>query len=102
MKFGLSKYTLAQLSEVLVRNPKVEKVLIYGSRAKGTEKPGSDIDLAIFAPDMDRHEFSALWSELDDLPIVFKLDVVHFDALDEGTLKQAIASDGIALFTACP
>ncbi|WNV03018.1 nucleotidyltransferase domain-containing protein [Candidatus Methylospira mobilis] len=45
--FGLSSATLDKLNSVFVRHNSIETVLIYGSRAKGTHRPGSDIDLTI-------------------------------------------------------
>ncbi|MBY0578535.1 MAG: nucleotidyltransferase domain-containing protein [Burkholderiales bacterium] len=44
--------------------------MIFGSRAKGTFKNGSDIDLAVFAPTLSEQNFIRLWNELDALPRV--------------------------------
>ncbi len=94
---GLSPSLLEQLRAVFARYPDVQKVLIYGSRAKGDFKPGSDIDLAVFASDMSPTRFAGLWGMLDELPLVFRLDVVHWDRLDNATLKQRIVDEGIEL-----
>jgi proline iminopeptidase len=79
---------------VFALHPTVQQVLIFGSRAKGTAKPWSDIDLAVIAPAMSDQEFTQLWNELDDLPIVFKLDVLHFDKLERPDLKEKIMAQG--------
>lgn len=94
---GLSVSLLEQLREVFRRYPEVRKVLIYGSRAKGSFKPGSDIDLAVFATDMSSSRFAGLWSELDELPLVFTLDVVHWDTLGNAALQQRIVAEGVEL-----
>jgi len=60
MIFGLDKHIYADLACVFARYPAVTQVLIFGSRAKGTWKPGSDIDLAVVAPGMSDLEFARL------------------------------------------
>lgn len=97
MKFGLSDRVLKQINDVLAQHPKIDKAVVFGSRAKGTEKPGSDIDLAIFAPEIDDSEFASLWAELDDLPILFKMDLVHFEQLTRPALRDEIVAEGVPL-----
>ena len=77
--FGLSERIRADLKDVFQHYPNIGWVLIFGSRAKGSERAGSDIDLAVIAPQMTDPEFAQLWSEIDALPIVFKIDLLHWD-----------------------
>ena len=49
MTFGLSDATIEKIRSVFARHPQVEKAVLYGSRAKGTFRNGSDIDLSLFA-----------------------------------------------------
>lgn len=88
--FGIAERHYTDLARVFERHPSIERVLIFGSRAKGTEQPASDIDLAVMAPKMTDQEFSRLWNELDELPLVFKLDVLHWDRLREQNLRDSI------------
>ncbi len=53
MPFGLPKETIEQICCVLKNHPQVETVLLYGSRAKGNYKNGSDIDLTFTGCDPD-------------------------------------------------
>lgn len=92
--FGLAERHYRDIVRVFRRYPNIEKVLIFGSRAKGTYKPYSDIDLAVVAPNMDDQEFSRLWNELDALELVFKLDVLHWDKLGQQKLKDSIMTHG--------
>ena len=94
---GLSPALLARIRDVFGRCPEVQRAVIYGSRAKGSFTSGSDIDLAVFAPEMSQTRFAALWGELEDLPLVFMLDVVHWDTLGNAGLKQRIVDEGIEL-----
>lgn len=99
--FGLSTGLYADLAAVFARHPAIERVLIFGSRAKGTAQAASDIDLAVLAPTLSDGEFNTLWNTLDALPLVFKLDVLHWDRLDKPALKQKILDEG-RLFYPCP
>jgi proline iminopeptidase len=96
--FGLAKRHYADLERVFRRYPQVEKVLIFGSRAKGTDKPGSDFDLAVIAPTLNDGDFSKLWNEVADLPLAFKIDLLHWDRLPEERLKRKILAEGKRFF----
>ncbi len=50
--YGLKQTVVEQISHVLARYPEIERAVIYGSRAKGNFKPGSDIDLALIGKRM--------------------------------------------------
>lgn len=52
-KCGLSFSAQDQLTHVFQKHPQIEKVILYGSRAKGNYRAGSDIDITIVAPKMD-------------------------------------------------
>ena len=73
----------------------VEQLILYGSRARGDFRHGSDIDIAIDAPHMTSREFSQLWNALDDLPIIYTLDIVHLQTLMNAPLLHAIHQDGV-------
>lgn len=92
-KFGLDQDILDKILAVLTGHPAIERAVIYGSRAAGTFKNYSDIDMAVYAPAMSDQEFARLHFELDELPIVFKIDVVHIDRLENENLRQKIARE---------
>lgn len=94
IEFGLEPFILEDLRSVLKEYPKVESAAIFGSRATGEYRYNSDIDIAVFAPSMDKDEFARLWFDLDDLPIVFGMDIVHFDLVNNPVLKEKIVRDG--------
>jgi predicted nucleotidyltransferase len=100
LQFGLSNQILASLRQVLGHFPEVEKAVIYGSRATGSYRSYSDIDIAVMAPTMTDREFSHLWNALDDLPILFKLDAVHFERMTNPRLRENILNEGVAIYPA--
>lgn len=96
--FGLSPTLRDWLCTTFARFPQVEHVLVYGSRATGRYRPSSDIDLAVVAPTMSAREFSRLWMALDDLPILFRLDVSLLHAVTNPALQRAMLEDGVPLY----
>ena len=97
MRYGVSDAIWAKILDTCSHFPDVNYVILYGSRARGDEGPGSDIDLAIDASDMSDQTFALLWNALDDLLIIFSMDVVHIQALKNQPLLQAIRNEGFTL-----
>ena len=73
-----------------------EKILLFGSRARGDNRERSDIDLAIYGmPEENRARF---WSDIDDLPTLLKFDLVHVMELTDAELVENIEKDGVVLY----
>jgi uncharacterized protein len=75
---GLTDQTVAQIHQVLAHHPEVEQALLYGSRAKGNFKPGSDIDLTLLGASVTSKILSQIQIELEDglLPYTFDLSIL--------------------------
>lgn len=78
LDFGLPKQTIDCLIEYFKSKPAIDKVLIFGSRAKGN--------------------FHRIFGELDDLPTPYKFDVIDYKALSHEGMKNSINSDGILFY----
>ncbi len=94
---GLSVQTLEQLQNVFRKHPELTEVRLFGSRAMGNYKTGSDIDLAIFG-NFPRLFPAALKRELDELPSPYRFDVLDYAQLDQEALKQHIDTYGQAIY----
>ena len=97
-QYGISESILKLITTTCQTFPAVKHVIIYGSRARGDYKLGSDIDLAIDAPNMDSSTFSRLWNALDDLPIIYSMDIVHLQSLQNKPLRNAIQREGCIIW----
>lgn len=75
----------------------IDKVVVFGSRARHDCNPKSDIDLCIYSLEMSDEEFTKLKFEIDELPILYKLDIVHFEKSNK-ELKDNIIRDEKLLF----
>ena len=92
---GLPERTLGEIEGVLQRFPRIRWVKLYGSRALGTQRPGSDIDLAFSCPEEDCS--AALAGALEELPMPYTVDVTHWESLRHEGLRHHIATVGLPL-----
>lgn len=99
-ELGLSPPILDDLQKTFARYPEIQRVLIFGSRARSDHRAGADIDLAVVAPEMPDPSFLRLWNEIDELPIAYKMDVLHLDRLADEALRQQILRDGKVIYQA--
>ena len=94
---GLSNEITELLNNIFSRYSDIEKVVVFGSRAKGTAKYNSDIDLAIFGIDDDLF-IEEIASELDLLPLPYKFDVKSFGSIRNLALREHITRVGIRVY----
>ncbi|MEN8134936.1 MAG: nucleotidyltransferase domain-containing protein [Thermodesulfobacteriota bacterium] len=78
LQYGLKKETLKKIREVFGRYGQVEEVIIYGSRAKGNYRPGSDIDLTLKGRELDLKTLNRISLDLDDLLLPYTFDLSVF------------------------
>lgn len=95
---GLPDEALEKLRIVFASHPEIRKVTLYGSRAKGMYRTGSDIDLCVNAPDWTLSDLSNLTVELDDLNLPWILDVNLEHLIQLPELKEHIQRVGLPLF----
>jgi predicted nucleotidyltransferase len=99
MEFGLRQLDLDQIVHILQKFSAVEKALIFGSRAKGNYKKGSDVDIAVMGRCVDHQVVAALSFQLNEeslLPYFF--DIVHFDKVKEKELIEHIKRVGKCIY----
>jgi predicted nucleotidyltransferase len=97
-KHGLTDKTLAQIAGVLARFAAVETAILFGSRAKGTHKPGSDIDLALTGDQLDWRTIGRIDSSLDDLALPYTFSLIMFNNQTDPEVAAHIRRVGILLF----
>lgn len=89
-RYGLNDETIARIKDILAAHGEVEEAMIYGSRAKGTFRPGSDIDIALKGQAIDVHVLNKISHDLDELPIPYTIDVSIYDRIDNSALRNHI------------
>lgn len=94
MDFGLPPPVIARIREVFARFPGVDKAVLYGSRAMGTHKTGSDIDLTLYGEKLTLEQLAVIVSELDDLLLPYTIDLSIFVMLNNVDLREHIDRAG--------
>ena len=101
MKYGLSDRTIGQIQAVLSSFPEVDKAKLYGSRAKGNFKQGSDIDLTLYGNGLSLKTLRKIESELDDLLLPYKLDLSIFEQIAYPDVIEHIQRVGVVFYEKC-
>ena len=91
---GLPERVKLKIVHVLSQEKSVGKAVLYGSRARGEARDGSDIDIALFGENIPLY----LNTRLRDAAGLYKLDIVRFDELDQLELRDNIHRDGIEIY----
>lgn len=98
--FGLRSSVIDMIRAVFANYPSVTEVRVYGSRAKGDYKPGSDIDLSIMDQKVSSEQLMRIVTELDDLPTLYSIDLSLFRQIENPALTEHILRVGKVFY--CP
>lgn len=96
--YGLPSSDLEALITDIKKNKKVEEIILFGSRAKGTFQNGSDIDIALKGNKLGLQEILNITLEVEKLLLPWKLDLVIFSRIKEPALIEHINRVGITLY----
>ncbi len=97
MKINLEDESIEKIKTVLKNHYNIKKVILFGSRAKGNAKIGSDIDIAVIGERITFREICRLGSEFDELNLPYKIDIVDYSSIKNQKLKEHIDRVGIVL-----
>ncbi len=93
-RFGLKQRTIAAIQNVFAQHPDIEQAVLYGSRAKGNYRPGSDIDLTLFGEALTYAQFNRIETEIDDLLLPYSVDLSLYSQIDNADLLDHIQRVG--------
>ncbi len=99
MKFGLEQHIIDNLIAVFEQHSKVDKAILFGSRAKGNYRPDSDIDIAVKGQDLHTDDIIAMSVAFEEIGITHKIDLINYDTIKEPDLKDRIDRVGIELYS---
>ena len=99
MKYGLPDRTLGTLNTIFRKYPGIRQAVIYGSRAKGNYRKGSDIDLSLKTEgDIDFTNLLRIAGDFDDSDMPYFVDVSVYDKISNPDLKAHIDRVGKVLY----
>jgi len=97
-ELGLSQTTLDKLNSVFLQHKAISSVVVYGSRAKGNYRPGSDIDLTIKGDVLEFAELMQIEDQIDDLFLPYTVDLSQYAQLSNIDLIEHIDRVGMVIY----
>jgi len=99
MKYGLENHTVMAIQGVFKAFVKIDKVILYGSRALNSYREGSDIDLTIKGIDISIQYLQQIELDLEELMLPYQIDLSIFNHIANKNLIDHIQRVGIEFYT---
>jgi len=96
--YGLSAKTIQAVRGVFMRHPEIEEAILFGSRAKGNHRTGSDIDLVLRGANLTQRTLNRIYGELDDLPIPYGFSLVLAAEVTDPDILAHIQRVGVPFY----
>ena len=96
--YGMTDDELKLLCSLFARHKEIEQVILYGSRARGTHKPFSDVDITLLGIGLTRSHLSRLMADLDESSLPYFFDISLFAKLTNPDLIEQIERTGVVLY----
>ncbi|HIZ87436.1 MAG TPA: nucleotidyltransferase domain-containing protein [Candidatus Coprenecus pullistercoris] len=98
MPFGLKDIEINRLKQLFAADERIETVILYGSRAKGTHKPFSDVDITLTGNDLTHENLVRLSLAIDDLLLPYQFDISILSSIENKALMSQILATGITIY----
>ena len=95
---GLTEEDMAKLDSIFLSEKRVSSLILYGSRATGTFRAGSDIDLALKSDELSVRQLARMEMEIDDLLLPYNLDISIYGQIENLDLLEHIRRVGIVIY----
>jgi len=99
MKYGLDDSTISQIQGVLSEFPEVDRAILYGSRAMGNFRAGSDIDLTLVGGEaLNLRVLYRVMDEIDDLLLPYTFDLSILRLINDQQVREHIRRAGVVFY----
>ncbi len=95
---GLSDAVWEKIGQIFARYENLDEVVLYGSRAKGNFRSGSDIDLALKGSELTLKILNRISNDLDDLLLPYTFDLAIYNQIENKDLLEHIRRVGVVVF----
>lgn len=99
MPYGLTEQDLTHITTLFKKHPEITEAILFGSRAKQTEKKGSDIDIALKGTIALDTLAKITYTLNEDLPLPYYVDIIDYTHISSTALKSHIDRIGIPIYT---
>ena len=96
--YGLKDIHIKKIQSVFANYNNIQQAILYGSRAKGNYRNGSDIDIALVGENLDLTALFKIENEIDDLLLPHKIDLSLFHKIENANLLEHIKRVGIVFY----
>jgi nucleotidyltransferase substrate binding protein (TIGR01987 family) len=95
----ISEKIVNELNHIAKKYNEIQKIVLFGSRARGDNTPHSDYDIAVFTINKEFKNRSRFFDDIDEIDTLYKFDIVTiYDKVDNKLLNN-ILKDGIVLMS---
>ena len=98
MPYGMTDKEIQILQTLFAAKAHIERVILYGSRAKGNYKPFSDVDIVLVGDALSRADINRLYASIDESSLPYKFDVSLLASLKSEELIAHIERVGISIY----
>ena len=94
----MDDYVIEQIKNISYKYKSINKIILFGSRARGDNMPASDYDIAVFSNNRDSRERAGFLDDIDNIKTLNKIDVVFIkDRHIDTKFYENIMKDGITV-----
>ncbi len=97
-QYGLSEQVISSIVNVFQNYSELKEVVLYGSRAMGNYRNGSDIDITLKGEGLNLHTLNSISIDLDNLMLPYTFDISILDHIDNQELINHIGRRGVLLY----
>lgn len=98
MEFGLSDRQLETIIRIIEKYNDIVEVILFGSRAEGTNREASDVDIAVKFSEDNNDIILALKNDFEESSLPFFFDVIDYCHTNNNKLKKHIDLYGKSIF----
>ncbi|MET3127143.1 putative nucleotidyltransferase [Arcicella rosea] len=95
MQYGLTNKQLNEILDIITANPAVEEAILFGSRAKGNYRKGSDVDIALKGENLTLTDVLHIDNQLDDTYLPYTFDIILYRHINDPDVIEHINRVGI-------
>ena len=97
--YGLLERDIQYIKKALEHFEEIEKAVVFGSRAMGNYKKGSDVDIAIFGERINNRVIFELNDYLNEVyPLPYFFDILNYGSISNENLKKHINDEGKVMY----